>query len=115
MTVPPPATLRRQAKPFDDPDWVFEHKDDGLRALAIVEHGKARFVSRNGSRIHGFGPLANEVSRTVRVESAILDGEIAVSHKTGRTLFARLMELRKEFANLLESFTKNLATELSQW
>ncbi len=55
-----------------------------------------RFVSRNGCPIHGFGLLAHEVSRVVRAESAILDGEIAVPHKTGRTLFARRMEHREE-------------------
>ena len=96
MILPMPAALRRQALPFDDPDWVFELKHDGFRALAILEHGKARFVSRNGGPMHGFGHLATEVTRAIRAESAILDGEIAVSHKTGRTLFARLMEHRKE-------------------
>ena len=115
MDVPRPAKLRQQSVSFDDPDWVFELKHDGFRALAILEHGKTRFISRTGGSIHGFTHLAHEFTRAIRAESAILDGEFAVSHKTGRTLFARLMELRKEFANLLESFTKNLATELSQW
>ncbi len=96
MTIPMSDTLRSQTQPFDDPDWVFELKHDGFRALAIVEHGKARFVSRNGSRIHGFVPLAIEVSRTVRTESAILDGEIALPHETGPTIFARLMEHREQ-------------------
>ena len=84
MKLPRPAKLRYQVKPFDDPDWVFELKHDGFRALAILDQGKGRFVSRNGGPMHGFGNLATEVTRAIRAESAILDGEIAVSHKTGR-------------------------------
>ena len=96
MTVPTPATLRHQAKPFDDPDWVFELKHDGFRALAVLKGGKVRFVSRTGRQLHGFGSLAENIASEVRAESAIVDGEIAVPHKTGRTLFARLMEQREE-------------------
>jgi len=96
MDVPRPAKLRQQSVSFDDPDWVFELKHDGFRALAILEHGKTRFISRTGGSIHGFTHLAHEFTRAIRAESAILDGEFAVSHKTGRTLFARLREHRQE-------------------
>ena len=96
MVLPRPANLRHQAQPFDDPDWAFELKHDGVRALAILEHGKVRFVSRNGNRLNGFGLLANECIRAVRAESAIVDGEIAVPHQTGRTHVATRMQHRQD-------------------
>jgi hypothetical protein len=33
-----PMPLRRTADPFDHPDWVFELKYDGFRALAVLEY-----------------------------------------------------------------------------
>jgi bifunctional non-homologous end joining protein LigD len=35
-------------KPFDDPDWIFETKLDGYRAIAVIDStGKCRLWSRN--------------------------------------------------------------------
>ena len=34
-------------KPFDDPDWVFETKWDGFRAIAVARLGHASLYSRN--------------------------------------------------------------------
>ena len=43
---PMPAATIREA--FNDPDWLFEPKWDGFRALAYIEHGECRLVSRKG-------------------------------------------------------------------
>ena len=40
--------LLRIAEPFDDEDFVFEWKIDGLRSLALSAQGDYRLVSRNG-------------------------------------------------------------------
>ena len=35
-------------EPFDSPDWIFETKLDGYRAIAVIDAtGKARLWSRN--------------------------------------------------------------------
>ena len=39
--------LARFDTPFEHPDWIFEPKLDGFRALAYVEGGACRLVSRN--------------------------------------------------------------------
>ena len=78
--------------------WVFELKHDGVRAFAVLENGKVRLVSRAGGRLNGFGQLAEEMARVLKIDTAMVDGEIAVPHKTGRTLSARQMELREELA-----------------
>ncbi len=46
-----PMPLLKRAAPFDDPDWIYELKMDGFRALAIVEHGRAQLLSRNGPSV----------------------------------------------------------------
>ena len=42
-----PMPLQERRVPFDHPDWIYELKMDGFRALAIVEHGRAQLLSRN--------------------------------------------------------------------
>jgi len=57
-----PMPLQRRSLPFDDPDWLFELKYDGFRALAIVEHGRAQLLSRNGHPFASFSALAESIS-----------------------------------------------------
>jgi len=54
VLIPDPIHLARLVKPFDDPNWVFEIKHDGFRALAVIEEGHCRFYSRNKHRLTGF-------------------------------------------------------------
>jgi len=49
--------LLKRAAPFDDPDWIFELKYDGFRALAVIEHGRAQLLSRNGHPFASFADL----------------------------------------------------------
>ena len=39
--------LRLVKEPFDHPDYLFELKHDGFRAVAYIENGEAWLVSRN--------------------------------------------------------------------
>ena len=39
--------------PFDNPDWFFEIKWDGYRAIAFLEKGNVRLVSRNQKDLTG--------------------------------------------------------------
>ena len=52
-----PKPLPREFKPMlaspwteppEGPDWIFEVKWDGYRAIAIIEQSKVRLLSRNG-------------------------------------------------------------------
>lgn len=49
--------LARLNGAFDHPDWMFEPQRDGFRAPAHIEHGSARFVSRNGNTFKSFPTL----------------------------------------------------------
>jgi bifunctional non-homologous end joining protein LigD len=73
-------------------DWAVEMKWDGVRALAFVEHGRLRLVSRTGKDISatypdlaGLGPAVTAVAGG----QALLDGEI-VAFTDGRPDFEAL-------------------------
>ena len=43
-----PMALIQIPAPFDDPDFLYEVKFDGFRALAYVDDGRCELVSRKG-------------------------------------------------------------------
>jgi len=88
MFIPNPMTLIHQPAPFDDPEWIYEIKHDGFRALVVIERGQCRFISRNKYKLYGLRDLASAIAREVNGETAILDGELAVPDHLGRTVFA---------------------------
>jgi len=92
MKIPSLAPLRRQTEPFDDPDWIYEIKHDGFRALAIIERGTCRFFSRKNHTLAGYRELGEAVAREAKARTAILDGELVVANPEGRTVFASMMQ-----------------------
>jgi bifunctional non-homologous end joining protein LigD len=83
--------------PFEHPDWIFEPKFDGFRALAYVESGACRLVSRNRNAFKTFEPLAQAIGQELSGRSAILDGEIVRPGPDGRPMFYELMRRRGPF------------------
>src|SRR5438128_1863677 len=83
--------LLKRAAPFDDPDWIYELKMDGFRALAIVENGRAQLLSRNGHPFASFSALAKSISDCLPNVRAVLDGEICSLDRRGRPQFKNLM------------------------
>jgi bifunctional non-homologous end joining protein LigD len=79
------------------PDWIFEPKLDGFRALAYVECGTCRLVSRNRNAFKTFEPLAKGIGQDLSGRSAILDGEIVRPGPDGRPMFYELMRRRGPF------------------
>ncbi|MGH7181258.1 MAG: hypothetical protein ACREJN_04680 [Nitrospiraceae bacterium] len=57
MIIPLPLTLHPQAEPFDGPDWLYEIKHDGFRALAVIEHQTCRLLFRQRQELYGFRNL----------------------------------------------------------
>ena len=54
--------LARFDAPFEHPDWIFEPKLDGFRAVAYIEGGVCRLVSRNRNAFKTFEPLGQAVA-----------------------------------------------------
>lgn len=82
--------LARLHAPFDHPDWLFELKYDGWRALAYVEDGACRLLSRRGNAFKRFPDLCNAIAASVPGR-AVLDGEIACLDSEGKPQFYELM------------------------
>jgi len=66
--------LARISGPFDSPGHLFEIKWDGIRALAFVEQGGCRLMSRRGNAISPRYPELEPLSGLPA--GVVLDGEI---------------------------------------
>lgn len=80
-------------EPFDDKDWVFEVKWDGVRALLFQNRSRGikEIQSRKGSEItHRYPEIAGAIGSAVTFkDSIVLDGEIVVLDKEGIPDFQR--------------------------
>ena len=81
---------------FDDPDWIFELKYDGFRALAYVEENGCRFVSRKGYVFRHWPGLEQWFAKNLAVRDAVLDGELVCLDEHGRSHFYDLFFRRKQ-------------------
>ncbi len=77
---------------FDDPDWRFEPKLDGIRTLAYVATDGSRLVSRTGRDQTDIYPELDNLARFVNALNAVIDGEIVASDEGGRPSFERLQQ-----------------------
>src|SRR5690606_31591995 len=81
--------------PFDDPEWEYEVKWDGYRALAFRNGKKAALKSRNDkSFADKFYPVFESVSSWDI--NAVVDGEIVAVTDGGISNFNRLQNWRSE-------------------
>jgi bifunctional non-homologous end joining protein LigD len=83
-------------QPFDSPEWLFEIKWDGYRAIAFIEDGKMRLVSRNQNDLTPRFPELKDLPEFVKAKNAILDGEVVALDEQGRASFS-LMQQRTGF------------------
>jgi bifunctional non-homologous end joining protein LigD len=79
---------------FDSNEWLSEIKYDGYRALANIENGKVELYSRNLNPFNEKYPAIVQQLETIP-HAVILDGEIVVEDKEGRSGF-QLLQNRLE-------------------
>jgi len=79
-------------KPFDDPEWLFEIKLDGYRAVAFLENGETRLVSRNQNDLTGQYPELHDLADRIKAKRAILDGEVVALDEQGRPSFSLMQQ-----------------------
>jgi bifunctional non-homologous end joining protein LigD len=61
-----------------------------------IQDGQGELISRNGNTFHGFADLATWIAEHLRVESAVLDGEIACLDESGRPTFRDLIFRKRQ-------------------
>jgi bifunctional non-homologous end joining protein LigD len=82
-------------EPFDDPNWVYEVKWDGYRAVGVINQGDAELISRNNIPFNErFYPIHN-LLKSWKL-NAIVDGEILVLNGKGISDFGALQNWRSE-------------------
>ena len=72
---------------------------DGFRALAIVEHGRAQLLSRNGHPFASFSALAESISDSLPNVRAVIDGEICSLDRRGRPPWQSAVLFRIRFVD----------------
>jgi bifunctional non-homologous end joining protein LigD len=70
--------------------WLHEIKLDGFRIAARIERGSVRLVTRNGLDWTDRFPQIAEALADLPARSALLDGEVVVFDREGRTSFQAL-------------------------
>jgi bifunctional non-homologous end joining protein LigD len=82
-------------EPFDDPDWVYEVKWDGYRALGFVNEGNVELLSRNYKSFNDkFYPVLKSL-QAWKI-NIVVDGEILVLNEKGISNFGDLQNWRSE-------------------
>jgi ATP-dependent DNA ligase len=93
----PPMMAESAKTPFDSPDWIFEIKLDGYRAITVFDSaGKPHLWSRNGLPLEAkFPAVATAVSK-LKLRSTILDGEVVAVDENGIPRFQLLQRFQKQ-------------------
>ncbi|MDP9077906.1 MAG: DNA ligase D [Bacteroidota bacterium] len=81
-------------EPFDDPDWFYEVKWDGYRAVAFIGKNDAQLISRNNLPFDKFYPI-NKILKDWKI-NAVIDGEVLVLNDKGISDFGALQNWRSE-------------------
>ncbi len=95
VVAPPPMKpmmAEGSHEPFDDAQWQFEPKLDGVRTLAYVTTDGTTLVSRRGrDQTVQYPELAN-LAVYANARHAVLDGEIVALDQHGQPSFGRLQQ-----------------------
>jgi bifunctional non-homologous end joining protein LigD len=80
------------AIPKPDSPWGFEFKWDGIRALAYVDGGRVRLMSRSGEDVTPRYPEIHAMGRALGSREVILDGEVVALDDKGRPSFEEIQQ-----------------------
>jgi bifunctional non-homologous end joining protein LigD len=73
--------------------WTYEVKWDGYRALAYVQGGECRLVSRTGNDLAPrFQEVAKAIAKATKSPNAVLDGEVCALDERGRSSFSAMQQ-----------------------
>ena len=70
-----PMLLGEDREPFDDPDWIFELKLDGIRCIAYLEPGRTTLRNKRNREVTDLYPELSDLWKCAE-KRCILDGEL---------------------------------------
>src|ERR1700739_1035127 len=101
-TFVPPMMAKIAEEPFDSPNWIFEIKLDGYRAITVFDSvGKPHLWSRNGLALEAKFPAVAAAVSKLKLRSTILDGEVVAVDENGIPRFQLLQRFQKQPAPTL--------------
>src|SRR5579859_6847200 len=75
------------------PEWLFEVKWDGYRALGYVRAGDAKLVSRNGNDLtERFPDVGKALAKAAKSPDCVVDGEVCALDENGRPSFSAMQQ-----------------------
>jgi bifunctional non-homologous end joining protein LigD len=80
---------------FDDPNWIYEIKWDGYRAVAEVNKKETRLYSRNGLSFATDYPTIFEELQKIK-KNVVLDGEIVALDANGKPSFQLIQQYAQD-------------------
>ncbi len=86
-----PMLAKLKETPFDSPEWIFEIKWDGYRAIAEINKGNVKLYSRNLISFNNKYTSIVETLQSFR-NDVVLDGEIVVLNDDGTSSFQMLQQ-----------------------
>lgn len=75
---------------FSSAEWLYEHKFDGVRCLAIKKNGAVQLKSRNNNSMNEAYPELVQALLKQKADNFIIDGEIVARNKKGVSDFELL-------------------------
>lgn len=89
-----PMLATQTDKIFNKPDWIYELKWDGYRALASIQQGKVHLYSRNGISFKDKFSIIYDNLKAIPHDT-VLDGEIVILNEEGVSVFQSLQNYPK--------------------
>jgi hypothetical protein len=80
----------------EGPDWLFEVKFDGYRALAAASGDHVRIYTRSGKDWTDRYPAIARAIAALKLDRALLDGEVVAIDRAGRSDFGALQQALSE-------------------
>lgn len=101
-----PMLLKEVYKPFNNKDYIYELKFDGIRALIYVSSDTFKIISRNKQDLTSMFPELKNIQKLVK-EETIFDGEIVLMNN-GKPSFSSLQNrIHLKNKNKIKSLSEN--------
>jgi len=86
--------LAKLAAGLQSPDdaWAYEFKWDGIRAVAFIDGGRLRLVTRNQEEVTARYPELRALAEAQSGRAMVLDGEVVALGENGAPSFERLQQ-----------------------
>jgi bifunctional non-homologous end joining protein LigD len=86
------------------PDWIHEIKYDGYRMMLIRDQDRVRLISRGGHDWARYFPLIVAAALKLPLESFVVDGEVVVLDKEGKSDFDALASRKHDKRAMFYAF-----------